>query len=135
MWDYNQPNISFRLQVSTIHQRSHKMVEILACKWAVQVAMEINILKIHVEMDSKAVINMLNDPMKNLSAVGSWVEEIKWLLHTFKESKVTWVRRTTNVATHKLAKIGVGEELCKVWFSVPPDFILDVVSDEILEFW
>ena len=45
--------------------------------------------------------------------------------------KVTWVRRTANVAAHKLAKVGVGDELCKVWLGVPPDCILDVISEDI----
>jgi hypothetical protein len=36
--------------------------------------------------------------------------------------------------SHKLAKVGVGDELCKVWLGVPPDCILDVILDDIPNF-
>lgn len=36
-----------------------------------------------------------------------------------------------NGAADKLAKFGLSEDLCKVWFSVPPDCILEFVSDGI----
>lgn len=45
-----------------------------------------------------------------------------------------WVRHSANVAAHKFAKIGVGDEFCKVWLGVPPDFVLDVISDDIPSF-
>lgn len=77
---------------------------------------------------------MINHPMKNLSVSGPWLEEIKSLPHSFADFKVSWVRHSANIAAHKLAKIGVGEELCKVWLGVPPDCILDVISDEIPNF-
>lgn len=47
---------------------------------------------------------------------------------------MSWVRRTVHVAAHKLAKVGVGEEICKVWFGVPPDCILNVISEDIPDF-
>ena len=47
---------------------------------------------------------------------------------------MSWARRSTNVAAHKFAKEGVGDELCKVWVGAPPDFVLDVISDEIPNF-
>ena len=75
---------------------------------------------------------MLNDPGKNLLNLGPVIEEVKTLLQSHQETKVKWVRRTANVAAHLLAKEGVSHELCKVWFHVPPDFILSVVSAEIL---
>ena len=77
---------------------------------------------------------MLNLPTKNLGVTGPWVEELKLLLHSFEGFKVSWVRRSANVATHKFAKVGVGDELCKVWLGAPPDFVLDVISDDIPNF-
>ena len=47
---------------------------------------------------------------------------------------MTWVRRSANAAAHKLARVGVGDELCKVWLGAPPDFVLSVLSDEIPNF-
>ena len=50
--------------------------ELLACRRAVQLAMELNYQKIHVEMDCLNVVNMLNDQSKNLSSAGQVVEEL-----------------------------------------------------------
>ena len=106
-------------------------VEILACKSGLLLAIERGFQSVHLELDSLPVVQMLNDRHKCMAAVGSCIEEIKERLHTRAEYRVTWVRRTANVAAHKLAKVGVGDELCKVWLGSPPDFVLSVISDDI----
>ena len=65
------------------------VAELLACRRAVKLAMEMNILKLHVEMDCKAVVSMLNDPTKNLSAAGPINQELKELLRTRMDFKVS----------------------------------------------
>ena len=45
--------------------------------------------------------------------------------------KVSWVRHSANVAVQKLARVGVGDELCKIWLGASPDIILSVLSNEI----
>lgn len=42
--------------------------------------MELNFQKLHVEMDCKGVVGMLNDERKNLFAAGLVIEEVKALL-------------------------------------------------------
>ena len=44
---------------------------------------------------------------------------------------MTWVRRSPNYAANNLARLGVGVDLCKIGLMVPPDLILDMVTDEI----
>ncbi|KAI4984823.1 hypothetical protein ZWY2020_017453 [Hordeum vulgare] len=105
--------------------------EILACRRALQVAAEVNAMRVHVELDAEEVVDMLNQPNRVLSTDGPWINEIKTAFGMFEEVKVSWARRSANGAAHKLAKVGKGDKLCKVWFGVPPDNILDVVSDEI----
>ncbi|XP_073358323.1 uncharacterized protein [Aegilops tauschii subsp. strangulata] len=105
--------------------------EILACKRALQVAEEINVQNVHLELDCLPVVQMINQEGINYSGAGPWIQEIKQMLVLKNDYKVTWVKRTGNVAAHKLAKVGVGDELCKVWLGVPPDCILDVISDDI----
>ncbi|XP_020158792.1 uncharacterized protein [Aegilops tauschii subsp. strangulata] len=89
-------------------------VEVLACRRAVQMAVNLQVQRAHVELDSKAVVQMLNQPSLNLSAVGPWVQDIKEMLNSMMEFKVSWVGRFGNVAAHKLAKVGVGEERCEL---------------------
>ncbi|XP_073355431.1 uncharacterized protein [Aegilops tauschii subsp. strangulata] len=109
-------------------------VEILAWRKAAQVAREMNIQKLHVELDNQKVVQMLNLLPKDLRATGPWIEEIKEILRGFEEVKVSWARRSANIAAHKFARVDVGHELCKVWLSIPSDFVLDVISDEIPNF-
>jgi hypothetical protein len=77
---------------------------------------------------------MLNQPSKKFSAVGPWIQEIKQMLDMPSDFKVSWVRRTANVAAYKLARVRVGEELCMVWLGFPPDCVLDIISDDIPSF-
>ena len=74
---------------------------------------------------------MLNNQHKEMSATGPLIRELKTLLSSFVSSKVSWVRRIANVVAHRLAKIGVGDELGKVWLGVTPDCVLDVITDDI----
>ena len=106
-------------------------IEVLACRRALQLAADINATRVHLELDAQAVVNMLKHSARNLSANGPWIEEVKALLGSFVEYKISWVRRSANIAAHKLAKVGVGDELCKVWLGVPPDFVLSVIADDI----
>ncbi|XP_073359890.1 uncharacterized protein [Aegilops tauschii subsp. strangulata] len=113
------------------HNADPEAVEVLACRRAVQLAIAIQATRVHVELDNNTVVQMLNQQTRNLSAVGPWIQEIKEMLNTLTEFRVAWVRRSGNIAAHKLAKVGVGEERCGVWVDSPPDFLLDVISDEI----
>lgn len=58
-------------------------VEIQACKRAIELARDIGAQKLHLESDSSCMMAMLNSPVKNLSAVGPLVEEIKEMLKSF----------------------------------------------------
>lgn len=78
---------------------------------------------------------MINNLAKNLSTTGPWIQEIKGMLTSVEHFRVTWTQRSANVAAHKLAKVGVGEERSELWLVTPPDFILDVISDDIPNFF
>ena len=56
------------------------------------------------------------------------------MLRSMEEAKVTWIRRSGNVAAHNLSRVGVGENRSEVWMGSPPDFILHVISDDIPSF-
>lgn len=87
--------------------------EILACHKAVQMAIQIGVDKVHVEIDSKSIAAMLNDQGKNLSAAGQTVEEIKCFLRSTQTFKVSRVRRSSNRA-HVLARVGVCNNICRI---------------------
>jgi hypothetical protein len=62
--------------------------------------------------------------MKDHSATGQLVEEIKSLLRFFQEFRVAWVRRSANKVAHALAREGFGNLLCKAWFHAAPECVL-----------
>ena len=74
---------------------------------------------------------MINGARRNLSLVGTIVEDIKSLMHGWQGCKVTWRRRSTNKAAHILARITVGDGACVECRYAPPDCILSVTADEI----
>jgi len=45
---------------------------------------------------------------------------------------VQHVRRTWNVAAHRLARIGVIQNVTKVWFDSFPNSVLDVVCQDLV---
>lgn len=75
---------------------------------------EINATRVHVELDAKEVVDMLNHPARNLSAIGPWIQEIKTAIGMFAGDKISWVHRSAIVDAHKLAMVGVGDKLSKV---------------------
>ncbi|XP_073351845.1 uncharacterized protein [Aegilops tauschii subsp. strangulata] len=105
--------------------------EIRACLELLRLARNQNVQRILVELDCQAAVQMINSQERNLSAVGPWVQEIKGLLEEFLDFRVVWTRRSANEAAHKLARVSVGDERSRVWVGVPPDFILDIVANDI----
>ena len=73
----------------------------------------------------------LQSEQKDLSPLGPIIEEVRQLLASTESWRIAWARREANGAAHLLAKEAASNNGCKVWLHVPPDFILDVVSDEI----
>lgn len=64
------------------------------------------------------------------------VEDVRELLKSVMDYKVSWVWRTANGAAHALVREGVGSELAQVWACglMPPNCILGIViSAEVPE--
>ena len=62
-----------------------------------------------------------------------FVEEVKGLLLTIEEHRVSWVRHSTNGVAHLLAKEGCRNELYKTWFHIPSVYIMDVLNLKFAE--
>ena len=110
-----------------------QLSEILVAKSAVQMAISMDVQRLHVELDSQEVVAMLRGDGRNLSTFGPVVEEIKEMLRTRQEIKITWVRRSANGAAHGLAKEGVRNN-SSLFYDFPPDCIIRVVADEVPTF-
>lgn len=88
--------------------------------------------KVCFELDCKAAMAMINSPGKNMSNHGSIIEQIKRLLGSFEDAKVCWAPREANRAAHLLARHAICLSYPSFWPISPPDFILEVVSDEVV---
>ena len=76
---------------------------------------------------------MLSKEEDDLSEWGSLVKLIKAML-AGRVWKIGWRRRTANGAAHSMAKLDVNFEVSKVWGESPPDAIIILLSDELLNF-
>lgn len=81
-----------------------EMVELLACRKAIQFAAAMGVQKLQVELDCKEAVRMINNPNKDLSMSGPIVEDIKGLVKAWRDCRISWKRRSANRAAHTLAK-------------------------------
>ena len=81
---------------------------------------ELNIESLHIKMDCKELVTKLQSHDRDLSTLGLLIAEVRRLLESCQRWKGSWVRRSANCAAHGFAKVGVGNNLCKVWLHEPP---------------
>lgn len=110
-----------------------EMAELLACRRAVQLTMEIGKNKLMLETDCQSVVTALVSQERDRSTNGLLVEEIKMMLKSMDQYQVRWARRTANSAAHILAREGCLNKNCKTWLHVEPACIADVINSEASE--
>lgn len=83
-----------------------ELVELLACKRAVNLAKEMGISKLVLESDCKELVTKISSKEKDLSQYGPLVEEIKSLLLPIQEVEIRWGCRSANSVAHNLPRVG-----------------------------
>jgi hypothetical protein len=86
-------------------------------------ALEKNLRRVVLEMDSSGVVAKLNRDEQDRPTHGPLVEEIKSLLRKFNGSLVRSVRRSANGSAHVLASYGCENKICNRWCGVAPNCI------------
>nr|XP_020147655.1 uncharacterized protein LOC109732864 [Aegilops tauschii subsp. strangulata] len=66
--------------------------ELYACRRVVQLAEDLNIPNLHVEMDCREIDCKLQSKEKDLSSLGPVIEEVKQMLATRERWRVTWTK-------------------------------------------
>ena len=102
--------------------------ELLACRRAVELAQEMGISKLALELDNVGAVAKLTGECRDHSIHGPLVEDIKTLLQSFTEHSVRHVRRSCNQAAHRLAKEGCDYHLCNTWVDEPPGYIVNLLA-------
>lgn len=105
--------------------------ELLACKRAFELAMELGYERVILETDSKVAEGRLNAPWKDFSVHGPLVEYLKRAMRQFHRCSVRSVRRTANVVAHNLAREGCSNKLRKTWLGNPPECVISALARDL----
>ena len=92
--------------------------------------MEVGLLSICPEGDSKNVVDAMNYGEANLSRIGHLVEDAKILLNTFTHFEVNFVGREANFAAHDFPKLAARLGMERKWLREIPICISKIIRLE-----
>ncbi|XWS42050.1 hypothetical protein CRYUN_Cryun17cG0135400 [Craigia yunnanensis] len=108
------------------------MIEASATICALQLAQQMGFLKVEIEGDALGVIRKLQSTGEDLLPVGCLVDEAKAISRRFQLCKFMHTGRKGNMAAHYLAKYGLELYEERIWVEECPDFVMDVVINDVL---
>ena len=97
-------------------------VEVLACRRALQFAIDIGFFDLIIEGDSVQVMNAIRSRKADLSRLGHIFEDIQVLISGQNWVEVEWVNRKANSFAHNLARYAknVSDDIIWLEDSPPP---------------
>ena len=78
--------------------------EVLACRRAVEFAVEAGFMELVLEGDNSTVMKSITSPQPNMSHLGHVYEDIKCIAASLRRLEVSFVKRSANAVAHALAK-------------------------------
>jgi ribonuclease HI len=105
--------------------------EAVAALHAVELCRDIGIFEVVLEGDSIMVTKAISGIGENWLRFGQIVEDIKLVLRSFRQWRVSHVRRTANAAAHGLAKEATMRQLEKIWMEESPECISRTIGLEL----
>ena len=78
--------------------------ELLACRRAIEFAMDAGFTRLIIEGDNSNVIQAISSPLKSFSLFGNVVNDIRRLIWGLQWTKVCCIRRGANKVAHTLAQ-------------------------------
>ena len=106
--------------------------EALACRKAIEFAMDIGFSNIVIEGDCVQVINAIKASKANLSRLGHVVEDIQVLISGLRWAEVRWVKRSANLIAHSLARYAKNISNDVIWLEDSPTPALDSLYHDYL---
>ncbi|KAM2670014.1 hypothetical protein EV1_005998 [Malus domestica] len=94
--------------------------------WAVDMGFQY----IYFESDSLQIVEASCDFSLNLSFIGQIVEDIKVLLRSITEGKITHTHRQENSVAHHLACVGLLMQQDCIWDVTPPSIVTDLLVED-----
>ncbi|XP_030939482.1 uncharacterized protein LOC115964280 [Quercus lobata] len=101
--------------------------EILACRRAVEFALECGFREMVVEGDNQSVMSALERKRCLSSWVGHILQDVLCLLNDFRWSQVQFAKRSANTVAHLLARHAKGRSHDVIWLEESPPPVLQVL--------
>ena len=107
--------------------RDSEEVEVLACRKALEFAIDASFMEIILEGDSELVMQMASQAQPNLSRLGLFYKDIWCLAAGARSISINCVRRIANNVAHVLARFArlIDDEI--VWFEEDPPPVVDAL--------
>ena len=106
--------------------------EALACRRALEFAMDIGFSKLVIEGDCVQVINTINSSKANLPRLGHVYEDIQVLISGLRWAEVHWVKRSANLVAHSLAHNAKNISDDVIWLEDSPPRALNALYHDSL---
>ena len=107
--------------------RDSEEVEVLACRKALEFAIDAGFIEIILEGDSAVVMQMVSQDQPNLSRLGLIYENIWCLVAGFRSISINCVRRTANGVAHALTRFArlIDDDI--VWLEEDPPPVVEAL--------
>ena len=106
--------------------------EALACRDAIEFAVDIGLFDIVIEGYCVQVINAIKDCKVNLSRLGHVIEDIQVLISGLRWAEVRWVTRSANLVAHSLARYAKNISNDVMWLEDSPPPALESLYHDCL---
>ena len=104
------------------------IAEVMSCREALSWLKSLGLNKVILESDAQFVIQSILNPKVDVSYFGSLINDCRSLAKDLGECSFVFVKRSANQVAHVLAK-AIGSEFDQgVWTSVPPLFLINVLT-------
>lgn len=97
--------------------------EALAAKEGIELAVELGLERVILEVDCLGLVNLLKDTEASRSSIGGLCFDIAELGNNFREFRVEWVRREANSVAHACACRVSSSERSFFWLDSIPDWL------------
>ena len=104
--------------------RDSEEVEVLACRKALEFAIDAGFMEIILEGDGAVVMQTVSQAQPNLSRLGLIYENIWCLAAGFRSISINCVRCTANSVAHALARL-IDDDI--VWMEEDPPLVVDAL--------
>ena len=106
--------------------------ETLACRKAVEFAVDTGFSELIIERDSINVMQAVSSSILDLLVVGNVVADIQWLIHGLRRVSINLVKRDCNRAAHVLARYARNLDEDMYWMEDAPPVALGAMYQDLV---